>query len=218
MWWKRPSKDDVYANRFRRRRVSAFLAICDEILARQQTCRVLDLGGAAEYWLGLESLWRDRPLHFTLVNLYPEKTPDRRFSARIGDGCDLSDIAEDSFDVVHSNSVIEHVGSWHNKVRMAAEIRRIAPRYYVQTPNYWFPVEPHFRTPLIHWLPRPWQRNLVMRSAHGFHPKAATLDEADAILADASLLDEKEMIALFPDARIERERFGGLVKSLIAIR
>ena len=218
MWWRRPTKTDVYANRFRQRRVKAFLAICDEILAVQGRCRVLDLGGAADYWLGLEALWQDRPLHFTIVNLYPEKTPDARFTAIVGDACSLVDIADDSFDVVHSNSVIEHVGSWQNKVRMAAEIRRAAPRYYVQTPNYWFPIEPHLRTPLIHWLPRPWQRSLVMGSAHGFFPKAGTLDEADRILSDSSLLDATEMTALFPDARIERERFAGLVKSLIAIR
>lgn len=218
MWWVKPTKADVYGNRFRQKRVGGFLSICDEVLATKPTCRVLDLGGAAEYWLGLEPLWKDRSLHFTLVNLYPEKTPDARFTARIGDGCALSDIADASFDVVHSNSVIEHVGNWNNKARMAAEIRRIAPRYYVQTPNYWFPVEPHLRTPLIHWLPRPWQRNLVMRGAHGFFPKAETLDEADRILSDSNLLDAAEMAALFPDGRIERERFAGLVKSLIAIR
>ncbi|KQT09810.1 hypothetical protein ASG40_08665 [Methylobacterium sp. Leaf399] len=218
MWWVKPTKTAVYANRFRRRRVSAFLAVCDEILARQPTCRVLDLGGAADYWLGLESLWKDRPLHFTLLNLYPEKTPDSRFVATVGDGCALTDIPDFAFDVVHSNSVIEHVGSWGNKVRMAAEIRRVAPRYYVQTPNYWFPVEPHLRTPLIHWLPRPWQRSLVMTSAHGFFPRADTFEEADRILSDSSLLDGREMTALFPDARIERERFFGLVKSFVAIR
>lgn len=74
------------------------------------------------------------------------------------------------------------------------------------------------RTPLIHWLPRPLQRSLLMRSAHGFFPKAETLDDADRILSDSSLLDAVEMAALFPDARIERERFGGLVKSFVAIR
>ena len=57
-----------------------------------------------------------------------------------------------------------------------------------------------------------------MRSAHGFFPKAETLEEADLVLSDSSLLDAREMTALFPDARIERERFAGLVKSLIAIR
>ncbi|WP_375461788.1 class I SAM-dependent methyltransferase [uncultured Enterovirga sp.] len=211
-------EDAVYRNAFRRRRFAAFLALVDDVVRERGRCRVLDLGGGVSYWLGLEQAWRDRPVHVTLVNLASEPVPDGRFESLAGDACSLPDYPDDAFDIVHSNSVIEHVGSWSNKKRMAAEVRRLAPRYFVQTPNYWFPIEPHFRTPAIHWLPRPWQRRLVMRSALGFHPRAESLDEADRILADASLLDGREMAELFPDGRILRERFCGLTKSLIAIR
>ncbi len=211
-------EDAVYRNAFRRRRFADFLALVDAVLAERGQCRVLDLGGGVSYWLGLEEAWRDRPIHVTLVNLASEAVPDARFESRAGDACSLPDLPDGSFDIVHSNSVIEHVGRWSEKRRMAAEVRRLAPRYFVQTPNYWFPIEPHFRLPVIHWLPRPWQRSLVMGGARGFYPRATTLDEADGILADASLLDAREMTALFPDARIGRERFLGLTKSLIAVR
>jgi hypothetical protein len=114
--------------------------------------------------------------------------------------------------------VIEHVGLWRDQHRMADEIRRLAPRYFVQTPNFWFPVEPHFRLPLIHWLPEPWRAAIVTRRACGFYPRARNHDEARHILDDARLLDAGAMAALFPDAAIERERFAGFTKSLIAVR
>ena len=49
--------------------------------------------------------------------------------------------------------MIEHVGNHGAQQRFAEEIRRVGRNYYVQTPNRWFPVEPHFVTPFIHYLP-----------------------------------------------------------------
>jgi hypothetical protein len=144
--------------------------------------------------------------------------PDGRFSSLSGDARDLCHLDDLSFDLVHSNSVIEHVGLWRDQYRMAQEVRRLGPRYFVQTPNFWFPVEPHFRMPFIHWLPEPWRASLVMRRACGFYPLARSCDEAHRILDDARLIDARAMTALFPDAVIERERFAGFTKSLIAIR
>ncbi len=130
----------------------------------------------------------------------------------------LSQLDDLSFDVVHSNSVIEHVGLWRDECKMAQEVRRLAARYFVQTPNYWFPLEPHLRTPFVHWLPVPWRAAIVRRRACGYFPRARSYDEARNILDDARLLDARAMATLFPDAVIERERIAGLTKSLIAIR
>lgn len=218
-WRDDASREDaVYRNAFRRKRFAAFLALVDEVVRERGRCRILDLGGGVAYWLGLEESWRDRPIHVTLVNLAAEPVPDGRFLSLAGDACSLPEQPDAAFDIVHSNSVIEHVGSWADKRRMAAEVRRLAPRHFVQTPNYWFPIEPHFRMAAIHWLPRPWRRALVMGAARGFYPRAATLDQADAVLRDAALLDAREMAELFPGSRLVRERFCGLTKSLIAIR
>jgi hypothetical protein len=101
---------------------------------------------------------------------------------------------------------------------MANEIRRLAPRYFVQTPNFWFPIEPHLRTPFIHWLPEPWRVAIVRRRACGYYPRAESYGQAREILDDARLLDAQAMAVLFPDASIERERIAGLTKSLMAIR
>ena len=211
------SEANVYSNRFRAQRMADFLVLADAVLARSDVCRILDIGGEAAYWLGLEDVWRGRNLQITMVNLGERPPVGGRFTYLEGDARQL-DFPDRAFDIVHSNSVIEHVGGWADMKRMAAEVRRLAPAYFVQTPNYWFPLEPHLRTPFIHWLPLPWQRRIVMARACGFHPRAADVDQAGTILADASLLDAPAMRALFPDAQLQRERVGPFTKSLIAIR
>jgi hypothetical protein len=208
----------VYSNRFRQKRLKRLITTIDDIVAAAGTCSILDLGGKVDYWLGLEPIWSDRPCHITLINFDKELVPDERFTSIAGDARDLSRFRDFSFDLVHSNSVIEHVGTWRDQARMAQEIRRLARRYYVQTPNFWFPVELHFRLPLIHWLPEPWRVSVVLHHAHGFYPQARSWSEAQHILEDVRLLDARAMAELFPDAVIERERLAGLTKSLIAIR
>jgi hypothetical protein len=207
-----------YANSFRQRRMGRLLTVIDEILKTRATCRILDAGGWVSYWQFLEPLWRDRPIHITMVNLVLAPTPDERFSSLIGDASDLRQLNDLSFDLVHSNSVIEHVGNWSQQCKMALEVRRLAPHYFVQTPNYWFPIEPHLRTPFIHWLPEPWRAAIVRQRSCGYFPRARSYDEARNILDDSRLFDARAMAALFPDAVIERERFAGITKSLMAIR
>jgi hypothetical protein len=212
------SGDVVYRNRFRQSRLQRLMPIIDEAVAAAGTCNILDIGGKADYWLGLESIWRDRPCHITLLNLDEEPVPDHRFASLAGDGRDLSRFRDFSFDLAHSNSTIEHVGTWWQQLRMADEVRRVGRRYFVQTPNFWFPIELHFRLPLIHWLPEPSRVSMVMHHAYGFYPQAESWDDAHRILDDVRLLDARAMARLFPDAVIERERLAGLTKSLIAIR
>jgi hypothetical protein len=203
---------------FRARRLASFVEIIDSILARQDSVKVLDIGGTTEYWLDLEPVWRGRPITFTLVNLQAERVSDPRFTSLVADCRELTQFADNAFDVVHSNSVLEHVGRWGDMRRMAHEVRRLAPRYFVQTPNFWFPMEPHFRFPFFHWLPEPLRIALVRRRGCGAFPRAETIDDAQRFIEDSILIDAPRLAALFPEARIERERVLGLTKSLIAIR
>ena len=204
--------------RFRARRLARFVSIIDEILAGKDAVNVLDIGGNIEYWLDLEPVWSGRAINFTLVNIEAERISDPRFKSLVADCRDLSRFADNTFDVVHSNSVLEHVGRWADMRAMAREVRRLAPRYFVQTPNFWFPLEPHFRVPFFHWLPEPLRIALVRRRGCGAFPRAETIDDAQRFIEDSILIDAPRLAALFPEARIERERFLGLTKSVIAIR
>ena len=164
---------------FRRQRFGRFMRLVDETLQTKSICNILDVGGTASFWTDNYSLWQGRNIYVPLLNLQPERVPDERFRSLQGTAC-ATGFADGQFDVVHSNSVIEHVGRWRDMKCMAAEVRRVAPRYFVQTPNFWFPLEAHTRFPLFQVLPEPWRVRLVQARTNGYYPRATTLDEAMA--------------------------------------
>ncbi len=69
--------------------------------------------------------------------------------------------ADQSFDIVYSNAVLEHAGSAEQQRFFLSELCRVAPRRFVAVPNRLFPVEHHTCLPLVHWLPRPAFRHLL---------------------------------------------------------
>jgi hypothetical protein len=106
------------------------------------------------------------------------------------------------FDLAYSSSVIEHV-SPARRAAFAAEVRRVARGFYVQTPAYSFPIEPHSLLPLAHWLPARARRSYWRLGAAGDWE-------------EIQLLRRSELEALFGPARAER--FGPLVKSWICVQ
>ncbi|WEK43518.1 MAG: methyltransferase domain-containing protein [Candidatus Sphingomonas colombiensis] len=206
----------VDGNRFRTKRFARFLALLDKLPAKDGPARILDIGGTREYWQALRPLWEGRKIDVTIVNLDQPTEDDDVFHLRSDNACALH-YPDMAFDVVHSNSVIEHVGHWPEMAAMAREVRRLAPHYYLQTPNFWFPVEPHYRSLMFHWLPESYRAARLVNRRHGFR-SASDYDEAMRNIQTVVLLTARQMGALFPDARIERERIGPLTKSLIAIR
>lgn len=206
--------------RFRRERFKLALALIDRNIAEHGHCRILDLGGLPEYWDGLAVDLGDRPIKVEIINLEEPKCQpaDPRISIRAGDACAMTGFDDESYDLVHSNSVIEHVGTWPNMEQFAFHARRLAPHYFVQTPYFWFPIEPHFRLPYFNLLPESWRMRLVMSRSCGFFPRMPNPAVAMRAIQGSQLLDRKQMSVLFPDARIEMERWLGLPKSMIAIR
>lgn len=176
--------------------------------------RVIDIGGTTFNWHLI-----DRAPAVLMVNLdvAEDGWVEGRFRMVKGDGRSLP-YPDHSFDIAYSNSVIEHVGDWDDQLRFAAEIRRVAPRYYVQTPNRRFFVEPHLIAPFIHYLPRRLLRRLVRWFSVRGWVERPSQTEVDRFLDGISLLDEGQMRRLFPDAVILRERFAGMTKSIIAVR
>ena len=204
--------------RFRRKRFQLFLKVAHEIAPGRKTIEVADIGGAMDYWEGVRDLWGHLPLRITIFNI-GEQAPDQGpYKFRIGDACDLSEIVDNTFDLVHSNSVIEHVGHWTQIEAMAREIRRLAPRYFIQTPNFGFPLEPHFRTLFFQWYPEVVRAGMLLRKSRGFYSAAKTMEDAMQAIQSVNLLTAGQMLHLFPDARLEREKLFGLTKSLISIR
>jgi SAM-dependent methyltransferase len=149
----------------------------------------------------------------TFVNLNADVLAGVR--GAVADGCRLP-FRDGEFDVVFSNSVIEHVGDWYAQRRFAAECRRVGQRHYIQTPDWWFPIEPHLLTPFVHWFPAHVRRRLVPFALRALVDPGVR--EHPAEYSRIVLLTARQMETLFPDARIFHERFCGLSKSLIAIK
>jgi methyltransferase family protein len=204
--------------RFRARRFRLFKELIDQVLVKKATCRVVDLGGTPSYWesLGGDLDW-DRITVCTL-NVQPTQKVHPRIESVVGDARDVTLFGDLSFDIVHSNSVIEHTGRWDDMAAMAREVRRLAPRYFVQTPYFWFPVEPHARFLFLHWMPEPWRYRILLKRSCGFWKQRSDVGAATKAIQSALLLDKRQVQFLFPDARIISEKVFGLTKSLIAIR
>ena len=205
--------------RLRRARAFQVVELITAIHAERGSVRILDLGGEAGYWrLYDRDLLRSKAVAIHLVNPAPQPVDDPLFTAAVGDASHLPEIEAGRFDLVHSNSVIEHVGDRTRMEAFAAEVRRLAPRYYVQTPCFYFPVEPHFGTPFFHWRSEQARARMLMRKHRGWGERARDMGEAMRTVQGARLLDRAQFRLLFPDARHVDERLAGLTKSLIAIR
>ena len=210
---------DSWSAWFRGRRFALIEQQIERISRVKGACRIVDVGGRVEYWTPALQTLRRCNAHVTIVNV--ERTQPKNeplFDFQFGDACDLGAFRDGAFDFAHSNSLIEHLGNWDSMSRCAAELRRVSHSYYVQTPNFWFPYEPHFQAPFFHWLPEQMRARLVMRSSLGYFNRAKTLDKAMANIESVRLVDKVQFASLFPDAEIRFERFAGLGKSLIAIR
>jgi len=191
---------------WRRRRYERFIELCNV----QPDEEILDVGAGGGH--ALAQFNRVNPvIALDLPGAFLSELLDSHpnVSRVEGDGRDLP-FADGRFPVVFSNSVIEHVGGWDDQVRFAEEVRRVGERFFVQTPNKWFPVEPHYQLPLIQFLPQRLVTALRRRIQLGHVPKDGSLS--------IRLLDAAALRTLFPGAEIHRERIFGLTKSLMAVR
>ena len=165
-------------------------------------------------WRGLDFAERA-----TIINLEPTplRVPEKILYVE-GDARNTG-LGYRAFDLAFSNSVIEHVGGFEDQRRFANEMLRIGRRIYCQTPNRWFPVEPHFLGLCVHWLPKKWFSHFVDRyfTMHGwrYHP---TPEVSAALINSIRLLTRAELQQLFPGCQIKTERFLGMAKSFVVWR
>ncbi len=131
--------------------------------------------------VGLESDWAE------FQTRYP------KVKTQTADGTKLP-FADESFDIAYSNAVIEHVGTREQQIAFLREMKRIARRGYLTTPNRLFPIEVHTRTPLLHIL-------LSKRSFDWFLQK---ISKGWATGTYMNLLSEEELCSLLQEAEITR--------------
>ncbi len=206
--------ENSLSNRLRRKRFELFKNFIGDL---NGNLKILDIGGTYSFWeqMGLAS---EQNIHFTLVNLQKEENLPANFVSYSADARDLSQFEDNSFDVVFSNSTIEHLSDYESQKRMANEIKRLAKRYFVQTPNKFFPVEPHFVFPFFQFFPLELKIFLLQNFALGNFEKIKDRQKAQQTCEEIVLLSEDELRELFDGAEIFYEKYFGLTKSFIAYK
>lgn len=201
------------AKRMRAKRFARFATLAE---ALPKPLRILDVGGRAQFWA--THGWADRAdVHITTGNIEPQQREHDNIEPIELDATNMAQVADKSFDVVFSNSVIEHLFTWDNQVRMANEVRRVGKAYWIQTPNYWFPMEPHFRVLGWQWLPLSARIWIIQRRDCGWRSRCPDPQKARRIVEEVRLLSRRQLSTLFPEAQLLPERWYGLTKSWIAV-
>lgn len=198
---------------WRERRFRLFVSL----LQPGQADALLDVGG-------YPGQWRSRgPIVGSVdcVNTDPIVSPADdgacRVRAIVADGRALP-FPDRAYQIAFSNSVIEHVGGDDDRRRFARELLRVGEAVWVQTPALACPIEPHFLTPFIHWLPVALRRRIARFSVRALLERLPPA-EVDEMVRTTRLLRRREMEELFPGCEILTERLLFVfTKSYVAVR
>jgi hypothetical protein len=176
-------------------------------IARRQLCefflktmqpgahdRVLDVGVSDEIGMEsnmLEQMYPHRQ-QLTCASLTDGTAIERAYPGvshvRIAPHVPLP-FADNTFDIVYSNAVLEHAGSAEQQRFFVSELCRVARRRFVAVPNRWFPAEHHTGLPLINYLPKAAFRRLLRNTRYDFWSHEANLNYVSA----------DELTAMWPD-------------------
>jgi len=157
--------------------------------------RIVDIG------CGVLGLRRHAPDH-DITGVDRVARPEYPGPLVVADVLEGLPFADGEFDLAYCSSVIEHIAP-AQRAAFAAELRRVARGWYVQTPAYSFPIEPHALLPFAHWLPH------AVRRPYWRLGVAGAWEEIE-------LLRRAEMRELFGEPVAERA--GPLTKSWISVR
>jgi len=199
-----------FVNTFRKRR-GLFLSIIITKLATyyKRPIKILDLGGNVFYWQNIDL---SNISNITIQNLKSNTIEQSRryvgdtevFHFEVGDATNLREYHDQSIDLIHSNSVIEHVGRWPVMWRMAKEVRRVGRAGWIQTPAWEFPIEIHSKLPFVHWFGNPIRTSALVAKKRWRH---ASYHHRRSYVDDINMVTYREMQVLFPDLDILIERF-----------
>jgi hypothetical protein len=203
-----PDRDSSLTHKIRQRRNETFKRTFPNLAEM----RVLDLGGTAVSWrvTGL------RARSVTIVNLDDAPEPEEPWLEYVrGDAC-VGGFGK--YDLVFSNSLMEHLGGHARRRQFADVVRESAPSWWVQTPYRYFPIEPHWVFPGFQFMPF---RTRLFISQHWsmLHtPACKDRTAAEELVASVELISATEMRSYFPASEIWFERIAGVPKSLVSLR
>lgn len=203
-----PDREGSVTHRFRQQRIEEFKRRFPDLAEM----RVLDLGGTAISWrvLGIH------PRSVTLVNLDAAPLHDEAWMNVVrADACAGG---FGTYDLVFSNSLMEHLGGHARRRQFADVVQASAPSWWVQTPYRYFPVEPHWVFPGFQFLPFRARLGICRHWGTLHEPARKDLAAAAELVASTELISTTEMRMYFPGSEIWYERLAGIPKSLVVVR
>ncbi len=197
------------SNRFRQKRFKHFLKFIEPL---PKPVKILDVGGTQSFWEQMKLTSPDE-VNITILNISPFHTTLPNFKMIDGDARSMKIFSDKEFEIVFSNSLLEHIGNFEEQKKSAMEIIRVGKKIFVQTPNYYFPFEPHFLFPFFQFLPANAKIFLLTHFSLGWYEKQRTRGDAEKLIKSLNLLTLRKIKELFPNARYISEKFLFLTKS-----
>lgn len=200
--------------KFRAKRLQEFEKLFFSHFSEVEKIEILDVGGTAYFWQH-STLLSHPGIRITLLNLHQSETNHPALQAVQGNATDMREFKNGHFDLVFSNSVIEHLYTLEQQQKMASEIRRVGKSYFIQTPNSYFPIEAHYALPFAQYYPNAFLYFILTKTKFS-RLKKWNPAEASQYIAEIRLLNAREMKTLFPGASLLKEKALGLTKSITA--
>ena len=127
-------KKESLGNQFRNKRFKFFF---NKIKKLKKPVTILDIGGKINYWEN-RNLAGNNDYQITLLNIDLEESLYSNIKTIKGNATEMGELEDNSYDLTHSNSVIEHLYDFENQSKMALEVQRVGKKFLIQTPNKYF--------------------------------------------------------------------------------
>ncbi len=193
-----------FSKMMRKRRMVLFV----KLMKPTSGIRILDLGGQPGIWDCVE-----QPLNITCLNLPGVAITDHQSHHQItyveGDACSMPYFQPGDFDLVFSNSVIEHVGDHNKRLQFANEVLRLSEKYWIQTPSKCFPIEAHCGMPFWWFYPKALRSYFLRR----WEKKLPAWTE---MVATTSVVSASELRDILPGCKTKYQWLLVVPKSLVA--
>ena len=189
--------------------------------------RIIDLGGTVSMWerWGLSAddrLRIDLANNFSMdVNNKDNLSKSSNISKVTVDVTTLTTSDYQRYDVIFSNSMLEHLADFEQQRSVAREIVESRRPYFIQVPNKYCLVDPHFAHPLAPFYaawPRSFQTRMLRISGLNGGARARSHAQAEHRLKFYYPLSKSDMSSLFSDAEVLVERNFGMSMSIVALR
>jgi ubiquinone/menaquinone biosynthesis C-methylase UbiE len=163
-----------------------------DLAARPQPMRMLEIGtgsgGIAHYF----ATHPDLRIEVDAVDIVDSRLVNEHYRFQLVLGTALP-FADQSFDVVLTNHVIEHVGDKKAQLAHLSEIRRVLRADgvgYLAVPNRWQLVEPHYKLALLSWWPHSWRSTYlrIFRDAEFYDCEPLSLKQVEQLLGRAGFV------------------------------